>query len=93
MFQNMDRVLLQQIMGAVENNFFCVLHMLHLGYSETAALNLLTHLYATYVVITNSYGITNEKRFCEAYAPTDPIEVFWRKVDDAVANVDASSAT
>ena len=43
------------------------------------------------MVITNSYGITNEKRFCEAYAPTDPIKVIWQKINDAVAYANSGS--
>ena len=31
----------------------------------------------------------NDKRFHKAYAPTDPIKVVWRKIDDAVAYANA----
>ena len=38
-------------------------------------LHLLTHLYKTYDVISNVDWLAKYKRFREAYAPTDPIEV------------------
>ena len=48
---------------------------MHLGYSGSTTLDMITHFYATYAVITNSDWITNNKRFYKAYAPTDPIKV------------------
>ena len=49
--------------------------MLHLGYSGSSTMYLFSHLYTTYAVINNNNWITNDKRFREAYAPTNPIEV------------------
>ena len=54
-------------------------------------LDLLTHLYATYTVIYNANWLENDKRFCEPYLPTIPIEVAWRKISDAVAYANAGS--
>ena len=54
MFQNMDRALCQQLLGAIEENFVRVLYMPHHGYSRSSTLDLLAHLYATYSVITNA---------------------------------------
>ena len=87
----MYRAFRQQLLGAVEDNFFCVLHRPHLGYSIYITLDLLTHLYMTYAVITNADWIANNKRFCKAYAPTNPIEVVWGKIDDAVTYANAGS--
>ena len=52
---------------------------------------MLTHLYATYAVISNSILLANDKRFCETYSPTVPIEVAWQQIDDAGACADAGS--
>ena len=41
-------------------------------------LDILTHLYETYVFISNADWIANNKRFREAFAPTNPIKVVWR---------------
>ena len=42
-------------------------------------------------MISNADCITNNKRFYKAYAPTVPIKVFWRQIDDAVAYANAGS--
>ena len=54
-------------------------------------LDLLTHIYKTYTVISNAEWLANDKRFREPYLPTVPIEVAWRKIDDALAYSDAGS--
>ena len=48
-------------------------------------LDLHTHLYTAYIVITNAEWIANNKRFFNVYDPTNPIEVFWRHIDDVAA--------
>ena len=53
-FKNMDRSLRQKILDAAEDNFFRVLHRTHQGYSGSSMLDLLTHLYKTYVAIMNT---------------------------------------
>ena len=52
---------------------------------------MLTHLYATYAVISNADWIENDKNFREAYSPTVQIEVTWQQIDDAIAYADAGS--
>ena len=52
---------------------------------------MLAHLYNTYAVISNADWLTNNKRFCEAYAPNNHIKVLWRQIDDVVAYTDAGS--
>ena len=90
-FRNVDRALRQQLLGAVEDNFVQVKHRPHQGYIGSSMLYFFTHLYKTYSVISNSNWIANNKHFREAYAPTKPIDVVWRQIDDAVAYADASS--
>ena len=60
-------------MGAVKDNFVRLKHRPHQGYSGSSTLDLLTHLYKTYAVISNIEWLTNDKRFREAYTPTNPI--------------------
>ena len=72
-FANVDRALRQQIIGAVDDKFLQVLHKPHCGYSGSSTLDLLTHLYATYAVISNADWIENDKRFREPYLPSVPI--------------------
>ena len=68
-----------------------VKHKPYRGYSGSSTLDLLTHLYDTYTVISNADWLANDKRFRKAYTPTVPIEVAWRHIDDAVAYANAGS--
>ena len=90
-FNNIDRALCQKLLGAFEETFFQVKHKLHRGYSRSSKLDLLTHLYKTYTMISNADWIANNKLFREAYSPTNPIEVVWQQIDDAVEYADAGS--
>ena len=58
-FQNIYRALCQKLLGAVKDNFFHFLHRPHLRYIGYSTLDLLTHLYAMYSVITNAYFLAN----------------------------------
>ena len=75
----------QHLLGDVEDSFVQVEHRPHRGYSGYSMLYMLTHLYETYTDISNANWLANNKHFREAYAPTNPIEVVWRQIDDAVA--------
>ena len=90
-FHNVNRSLRQQLLGAVEDTFVRVKQKPHRGYSGSSTLDLITHLYDTYALISNANWLANDKRFREAYAPTALIEVSWRQIDDAVAYSDAGS--
>ena len=46
-----------------------------------------------YTVITNTDWLMNDKRFQEAYAPTNPIEFVWQQIDNTVAYANAGSIT
>ena len=54
-------------------------------------MDLLTRIYETYAVKSDAYWLANDKRFREAYTPTNPIKVVWHQIDDVVAYVDAGS--
>ena len=67
-----------------------MLHKSHRRYSGSRTLDLLTHLYVTYDVISNADWLENNKRFRKPYLPSVPIEVAWRQIENAVlyANAD-----
>ena len=90
-FNNVHREICQKLLGTVKYNFVRVKHRPHRGYSGSSTLDLLTHLYKTYDVISKTDWIANDKRFCEAYVPIVPIEVTWRQIDDAAAYANAGS--
>ena len=64
-FWNVDRPLWQKLLGAVEDNFIRVKNRTHQGYSGPSTLDLLTDLYETYAVISNTDWLANNKRFRE----------------------------
>ena len=90
-FVNVDCTLRQQLLGDVDNTFLQVLHKPHHRYSGSIPLDLLTHLYTMYAVISNADWLDNNKRFREPYSPSVPIEVAWQQIDDAVAYANAGS--
>ena len=90
-FKNFDCALRQQLIGAIKATLLRVKHKPHLGYSGPSTLDLLTHLYETYAVISNADWLASDKCFHKAYSPTVPIMVAWRQIDDAVAYSDAGS--
>ena len=77
-FHHVNCALRHQLLGAVEDTFVRVKHKPHRGCSGSSTLDLLTHLYETYAVISNADWLANDKRFREAYALTVPIKVAWR---------------
>ena len=88
-FANVDRTLRQQLLGAINDTFLRVLDKPHRSYSGSSTLDLLTHLYATYSVISNADCLENNMCFREPYSPSVPIEVAWRRINDAVAYANA----
>ena len=76
-FRNVDRALCHKLLGAVKYHLLWVKHRPYRGYSGSSTMYLLTYLYKTYVVISKADWIANDKHFRKAYAPTNPIEVFW----------------
>ena len=90
-FLNVDRALRQQLLGSVKDTFLRVLHMPHCRYSGSSTLDMLTHLYKTYTVISNANWLANDKRFRKPYSSTVPTEVAWRQIDNAVAYADDGS--
>ena len=90
-FSNVDRALRQQLISAVKDTFLRVLHKPHRRYSRSSLLDMLTHLYETYAVISKSDWLVNDKRFCKPYSPTVLIKVAWQQIDDAGVYANAAS--
>ena len=90
-FWNTYRALWQQLLGAVEDNLVRVKHRPHRGYIGSIMMDPLTHIYETYTVISNIDWLANGKSFRKAYTPTNPIEVVWHQINDAVTYSDADS--
>ena len=62
-----------------------MLYKPHQGYSGSSTLDMLTHLYATYGVISNTYWLENDKRLCDPYLPSVLIKVAWQQIENAIA--------
>ena len=54
---------------------------------------MLIHLYKTYMVITNTNWIENDKRSREAYDPIESITLVWWQIDNTVAYANAGSTS
>ena len=53
-FNNVDRALCQQLLGAVKDTFLRFKHKAHRGYIRSSTLDILTHFYETYALISNA---------------------------------------
>ena len=93
MFQNRDHTLCQQLLGAVKDNLVPVLYRSQLGYIRYTTVDMLIHLYKTYMVITNTNWIENDKRSREAYDPIESIKLVWLQIDNTVAYANAGSTS
>ena len=71
-FRNIYLALWKQLIGAIEDNLVWVNHRTHQRYSGSSTVDLLTHLYDTYTVISNTDWCANNKRFREVYTPHQP---------------------
>ena len=72
-FHNIECSLRQKLLDAVEDTFVRVKHKPYQWYSGYITLDLLTHLYETYALISSADWLANNKRFHEEYTPTVPI--------------------
>ena len=53
-FNNVDFALRQQLIGAVKDTLLWFKHKPHRGYSISSTLDMLTHFYETYALISNA---------------------------------------
>ena len=79
-----DRALKQQLLGAVDDMFVSALSDPHVGYANITTLQLLTHLYATYALITDGDLEENKENMGAAYDVNLPIETLFKRIEECV---------
>ena len=87
-YRLVGNALKKQLLAAVDDIFICSLKAPYIGYGNVTALNLLTHLFATYAQISPGDLATNESRMTRDYDPNLPIETLFLQIEDAVAYAD-----
>ena len=79
-----DRALKQQLLGAVDDMFVSALSDPHVGYANVTTLQLLTHLYATYALITDGDLESNKEAMAATYDVNLPIETLFKRIEECV---------
>ena len=90
-FNNTDKALKQQLLGAVDDMFTRVLKNRYIGYANVTTKKLLNHLFATYGKITGNDLRVNDTRMNASYDVNLPIEVLFDQVEDRMDYVDAGN--
>ena len=79
-----DRALKQQLLGTVYDMNVNVLSDTHVGYANVTTLQLLTHLYSTYVNITDGGLKYNKDAMAAPYDVNLPIETLYKRIGENV---------
>ena len=72
-FVAVGNALKKQLLAAVEDIYICSLKQPYIGYGNVTVLQIITHLYATYVKLSSGDLEDNETRMNTAYDPNLPI--------------------
>ncbi len=83
-YDNTDKALKQQIVGAVDAMFLRSLRSKYVGYQNSSTRAILDHLYATYANISASDLLTNDNQMKTDYDVNQPIKLFFDQIEDAV---------
>jgi hypothetical protein len=87
-----DKALKQQLLATVHETYYRTLRNRITGFANTTTRQLLEHLYRTYGNITPADLIENDTRMKTSYDPSQPIEVLYDQIEDAVELADAANA-
>ena len=80
-----DRALKGILIAAVDEAYICSLRDKYIGYANVTTLDMLTHLYATYALITQGALEENDRRMNQDWDPNQPFEVLIDQIEDSVA--------
>ena len=90
-FNNTDKALKQQLLGAVDDIFTRALKNRYIGYVNVTTKELLNHLFTTYGKITGNNLRVNDMRMNAPYNVNLPIEVLFDQVEDRMDYADAGN--
>ena len=88
-FNNTDKALKQQILGAVDDMFTHALKNRYIGYANVSTKELLNRLFSTYEKVTGNDLRVNDTRMNTPYDVNLPIEVLFDQVEDGMDYTDA----
>ena len=83
-FNNTDKALKQQLLGAVDDMFTRALKNRYIGYANVTTKQLLAHLFSTYGNITSGDLRQNDIKMNTAYDVNMPIETLFDQVEDGM---------
>ena len=88
-YNNADKALKQQLLGAVDDMFTRALKNRYIGYANVSTKQLLTHLFLTYGKISGTDLRLNDTKMNAAYDVNLPIECLFDQVEDGMEYADA----
>ena len=83
-FDNTDKALKQQLLGAVDDMFTRALKNRYIGYANVTTKQLLAHLFTSYGNITSGDLRQNDVKMNMAYDVNMPIEVLFDQIEDGM---------
>jgi hypothetical protein len=86
-----DKALQQQLINTFDEPYIQGLRDRHTSYNNVSAMQILTHLYTTYGVITPIDIEDNDAKMRAPFNPTQPIEVLFDQIETAVKFADAGN--
>jgi len=90
-FNNTDKALKQQLLGAVDDMSTWALKNRYIGYANVTTKKLLTHLFVTYGKISGTDLCINDSRMNAAYNVNLPIDILFDQIEDGVDYTDAGA--
>lgn len=87
-----DKALKQQLLAAIQEMYYKTLRHRITDYATISTKQILTHLYATYGNITPADLADNDARLKAPFDPSQPIEILFDQIEDAVDLAAAAQA-
>ena len=90
--ENTELALKSQLIDTFDETYFRGLRNRHTGFFGATYLQMITHLYDSYGLITALDIIENEKRMDKPYDQSEAIEIYFDQVEDAVEFAEAGNS-
>ena len=87
-----DLALKSQVLDAFDDIYFRGLRDRHTGFTSVTYMQMITHLYTNYGIITAVDIMENEKRMDSPYDPSIAIESYFDQIEDAVEFAEAGKS-
>ena len=87
-----DLALKSQLLDVFEDIYFRGLRDRHTGFTSITYMQMITHLYTNYGIITAVDIMENEKRMDAPYDPSIAIESYCDQIEDAIEFAEAGKS-